>query len=130
MTVTVSWYDEQHTHILVEAVGVLTWEELFSASDQIVALLDTIKGKANIACDMRQMEKWPSIIFSAETRKLINAPYFSHPNSGKFIFIGVSPFQRAMFNILWKLYPQVAARCQFAENQAELDALLAQNTTP
>jgi hypothetical protein len=123
MGVTVGWYDDNHTEVLTTMWGTCNWEELFAGIDKTVALMDTVNHTVRIISDMRHVQHWPHMP-PAAMRKLVHAPHLSHRNSGVVIFMGTKPFLRAMFGIFSKLYPPVAARCRFVDDEAQLQALL------
>ncbi len=127
MTITVNWYDDQHTAVVNQLVGTWTWDELFRAIDQTASLMDTVDHPVNIVLDMRQTQHVPTLLPSA-LRKVANAPTMNHRNSGAFVFVGAKSFIKSMFSVFGTLYPRAAEKYRFAENEAQLDAVLADKT--
>ena len=128
MTITVDWYNNEHTSVINQLVGKWTWDELFHALDQTSILMDTVDYPVNIVLDVRQTPHVPTLLPTA-LHKIASAPSMNHRNSGAFILFGAKPFIKSMFSVFRALHPHAAAKYSFAENEEQLETILSLKTS-
>jgi hypothetical protein len=124
MTITVDWYNNNHTGIVHTHFGDWTWAEFFTALDQTVQLMDTVHHRVNVISDVRQSRHMP-IMLPSILEKIATAPITTHRQCGLFIIVGAKPFLNAIYGIFSRLYPRAATQYRFVEGQEQLEVLLA-----
>jgi hypothetical protein len=124
MSIIVDWYNDNHTEIVHTYIGDWTWDELFAALDQIMQLMDSVNHTVNVIINMRQSQRMPTMFAPSSLRKIAYAAPTHHRNSGLFVILGANAFIKGMFSIFSKLYPHVAERYQFIEDEEQLESLL------
>ncbi len=113
MTVNVTWFNEEKTLIHYDFEGRWTWEDLYKAIDDALALLNSVTHRVDIFLDTSNSVSVPNLNV-AGLRRVASAPTATHPNTGIFVMVGLKSFIRIAFDIFARIYPRAIRQYRIA----------------
>lgn len=124
MPVELQWFDEQEKNLVYVFSNRWTWDETYAAIDKAVSALDKVNYRVFLILDFRQPNHIPPATFDALNR-IARAEPPIHPNTRGLVIVGLKRHITMVFNVFQKIFPKAAERYQIANNDAELEAILA-----
>ena len=125
MPVTVEWDNEEKTVVRMRLDGNWTWDEVYPASQEGYAMLESVSYVVDLIMDMRQSRGIPnSSIFHAR-----NTIGKRHPRTGLTVFVGAN----TLFFTIWRVFNRVYASLRveqqftFADKIEEAREMLAKH---
>lgn len=124
MTVTVHWYDEKHTAILVRFKGNWTWQQYVAARAHMHRLQDRVTDLVDHIYDFIDVGTMPESVLS----NFSDAVRTSHPKSSGLVVIVTDnayiwTIGSAFYPIFATISPHI--RLRFVERRDEVDMCLA-----
>ena len=99
MPVTIDWDNEEKTVVRMGLDGNWTWDEVYPASQEGYAMLESVDYVVDVIMDMRQSRGIPnSSIFHAR-----NTMGKRHPRTGLTVFVGAN----TLFFSIWRVFNKV-----------------------
>lgn len=101
MPIEIVWDNPEHTILRYDIRGKWTWEDLFSARDQVFALMDSVNAKrVDAIIHFKESLNLPPGAMS-QLKQLREHP---HPKAGLTVMVGANRFMRTMFGTFTKVY--------------------------
>jgi hypothetical protein len=125
MTVTATWFNEEHTIILQSYTGNWTWIEWKVCNDQVHAMMDSVDHAVHTIIDVSQSGVLPSGGFT-RLSDFPQTPSARHPNSGYLVFVGTAIAHEALTDVISVFFKEVGRRFLFTDTFEDVDALLAE----
>jgi hypothetical protein len=123
MPITVEWDNPEKTVVRMAMMGVWSWDEAYEKADEGYAMLQSVDYEVGIIIDMTQSHHIPDHAIS-NAQAMIKR---RHPRTGLTVFVRVSTFFTAMWNIFSRVYTALAHKQNsvFATTLEEARAILA-----
>lgn len=125
MPITVDWYEEEKRNICYRLIARWSWEDLFTAIDEAVVLLDSVDYPVNLVLDMTNTTHVPTLAVNS-LAKVASAPTMTHPNTKQILMFGANKYIELMMNIFKKFFPNAGQRYIICKNTEELDSYLSE----
>ncbi len=109
MAIRLLWENESRTIIRMEVVGRWTWNEMFQASQQGYAMLETVDHIVDPIIDFRQSEGLPDFAISNSSRMIGKR----HPRTGVTMIVTTHPLFLGMWNAFRRVYVIFAKQEEF-----------------
>ena len=121
MGIAVTWDNPQRTVICFDFRDHWDWDDLYAASDQATAMLDTVNHTVHFIMDLRQANKIPGDLM-AHAERIAGG---HHPRRGKMIVVGANRLLRTVGGGLRKLFPDATRNVVFARDLEEAYEIIA-----
>ena len=121
MGINVSWDDAERKIIYFHFAGQWEWDELYTASDQATAMLDSADHTVDFIMDIREASQNPKDLMSHAERIASG----SHPRRGIMVVVGANKLLRTVGSGLRKLFPVATRSVVFANDLEEAYEIIA-----
>jgi hypothetical protein len=104
MSIRVYWENPQKTIVRYDFEGVWTWDELYAAYYEAIAMETSVTHRVDIILDLRYSGRIPGNV-------LLHIKNFSEkqpPNVGLSIFVTTNSFLTSLYNTAIKFYAKIA----------------------
>ncbi len=121
MPVRVYWEDTDQTIVRYDFEGRWTWDELFPAYYQAIAMENAMPHRVDVILDMRKSQMIPA-------NALLHMKNFSEkqpPNVGLSIFVTSNAFIISLYNTAIKFYAKIAFYFRLVKTLDEAHAMIA-----
>jgi len=115
MGINVTWDDAERKIIYFNFDGPWQWDELYAASDQATAMLDSVGHMVDFIMDIREASQNPKDLMSHAERIASG----SHPRRGIMVVVGANKLLRTVGSGLRKLFPVATRSVVFASDLEE-----------
>lgn len=115
MSITVNWFDPEHTIIHYDFEGQWSWGELNEVVNQVNEMVRSVGHRVDVIIDVTNGQSTPSGAFSQIQGITAKAP----DNWGMGVFVGASGLVRVLVTTFLKIYPRFNQRYALTDTVAE-----------
>jgi hypothetical protein len=126
MPIQVFWEDDAQTIVRYNFEGTWTWDELYPAYYQAIAMEKSVTDRVDVILDMRDSGRVPA-------NALLHIKNISEkqpPNIGLSIFVTTNAFVTSMYNMAIRVYSKVAYYFRITKTPEEALAMIAADRQP
>jgi hypothetical protein len=121
MGIKVTWDNADRTIISFDFEGRWDWDELYIASDQATAMLDSTDHTVDFIMDIRETQQIPKD-FMSHAERIASG---SHPRRGIMVVVGANGLVRTLGGGLRRLFPDATRNLVFAADLEEAYEIIA-----
>lgn len=121
--IPVIWHNTAQTIIRYHFPKAWSWDDIYSAIDKAVVLLDSVQHRVCLVLDLTESERVPNLNVIG-LQRIANAPTAKHPNAGIFVMVGMRPVVRAIADVFFRLYPAAGKQYRTAATLEEAITLI------
>jgi len=121
MGIRVMWDNSERTIIRYEFETRWSWGDLYAASDEGTALLDSVGHRVDFIADLRGTSHLPGD-FMQHAGRIAGG---THPRRGIVVVVGASPVLRGLSNTVGFLFRKATKDLRFADTLEEARTLIA-----
>ncbi len=125
MPVLISWDDDDRTTIRYDYDGKWTWEEVYTANDEVTALMHEVEHPVSIIHDLTRSAGLPSGALTHAHRFTAGLP----ENWDISVVVGSGTFTEALLNIFSRVYKTLGEHYKTAATLEEARAIIVQQKT-
>lgn len=121
MGIKVEWGNAEHAIIRYEFEPRWSWGDLYAASDEGTAWLDSVAHRVDFIADLRATRHLPAD-FMQHAGRIAGG---THPRRGIVVVVGASPVLRGLSNTLGFVYRKATQDLRFADSLEEARTVIA-----
>lgn len=121
MPIRVYWEDETRTIVYYDFEGVWTWDELYTAFYQAIAMENSVCHRVDVILDMRQSGRLPANALLHVKNIADKQP----PNIGLSVFVTNNAFVASLYTVAIKVYGKIAHYFRLAATLEEARDMIA-----
>lgn len=121
MGIKIMWDNDERTIMRYEFEARWSWADLYAASDEGTARLDSVDHRVDVIADLRGTSHLPGD-FMQHAGRIAGG---THPHRGIVVVVGASPVLRGLSNTVGFLYRKATKDLRFADSLEEARTLIA-----
>jgi hypothetical protein len=123
MSITIEWFDDDHTILLATLKGQWTWEEVWEADEQGAKMAMEMGHRVGAIYDLTDSNPFPPPGALFHLRRSVD---LNRNPRGLTVIVKASRMVKAITKVMWLFFPSSAEKFpfEFADTVAEADAIL------